>query len=228
MSKTKKASKVEAIKALRVAKTKAAVAGREHLSKNARLGTHAAMMADAGGDAAMARANAAAAKAATKPVAAKPVPDDLLDPAHPLNRTNGKSKAEIAAKVDELIARDKSKHVARGVTSPAPKPSTLTEADHKAIAELQAAKQTDTVTAKKEKPAKEPRQPKAATAKSSKSQKAEDLLFSSKKGVTREELEKLTGWPTGLNMPTALQRARKTHPKCKLIEQDGRFRFVNE
>jgi chromosome segregation and condensation protein ScpB len=62
--------------------------------------------------------------------------------------------------------------------------------------------------------------------KMSKSEQAERMLFRSKHGVTRKQLERLTGWRTGLNMSVALERARATHPKAKLIERDGRFRFA--
>jgi hypothetical protein len=68
------------------------------------------------------------------------VGDDLRDPNHPLNRTKGMTKAQIDAERDRLIARDKQRSTAQhriltggGDASRA----TLTDADKKAIAELQ-------------------------------------------------------------------------------------------
>jgi hypothetical protein len=208
MTKTaKKPSKAEAIKALRVAKAKPVEkTPTDHFA-----------------------ASVKQIKADDKKTAAK-LPDDLTDPAHPLNRTNGKTKAEIDAKLTEILARDKSKHVARGITSPAPKLSTLTAADHKAIAELQSAKQTADVTAKKQKPAKLPRQLKVAKPLVKKAGEKGDTVFRAgskkeaafkllrlKAGATQPELHKLTGWPH-TNVRELAQQS-----KMKLVEKDGRF-----
>ena len=58
-----------------------------------------------------------------------------------------------------------------------------------------------------------------------KSERVERLMLRSKRGVSQKELFKLTGW-RHTNMRVALDRVRSTHPKAKLVETDGRFRFV--
>jgi hypothetical protein len=68
------------------------------------------------------------------------VGDDLRDPNHPLNRTKGMTKAQIDAERDRLIARDKQRSTAqhRILTGGGSAPrAMLTDADKKAIAELE-------------------------------------------------------------------------------------------
>jgi hypothetical protein len=58
-----------------------------------------------------------------------------------------------------------------------------------------------------------------------KSERVEKLMLRTRRGVTQKELFKLTGW-RHTNMRVALARVRSSHPKAKLIERDGRFRFA--
>jgi hypothetical protein len=65
--------------------------------------------------------------------------DDLRDPKHPLNRTNGKTKKQIDVERDALIARDKARSQTqhRILTGGDASRASLTDADKKAIAELE-------------------------------------------------------------------------------------------
>jgi hypothetical protein len=76
------------------------------------------------------------------------VTDDLTIPKE-LDRTNGQSREQIDALRDKLIAKDKArssvqhKILTQGITAPLPRSSTLTEADKKAIKEIEAQQQKD-------------------------------------------------------------------------------------